>query len=133
MIQLLKAAKRLPPLRPCFLRPAGRDRYLQRRGTPESSALCFTDAKVGKTKKQTAHKYENSITCNSTWVDGLHGIGLGQSARSQGSGGGGPLPKIGYGLCERSKLLHGAINCATADLPGSNLERYRSPRHSKKF
>jgi len=33
----------------CLVCPAGRDPFLQRRGTPESSALCFTHAKVGRT------------------------------------------------------------------------------------
>ena len=40
----------LPPLRYCLVRPKGRVVSLQRRGIPESSALCFTHAKVGRTK-----------------------------------------------------------------------------------
>ena len=33
----------------CLMRPAGRDRCLQRRGTPERSALVFTHTKVRRT------------------------------------------------------------------------------------
>ena len=46
------------------------------------------------------HKYKNSPIWNSSWGYALHGIGLGQSARSQESRGGSPLPKIGHGLCQ---------------------------------
>jgi len=44
------AVERLPPLRNCLVRPAGRALYLQRRGMSERSTLRLTHANVGESK-----------------------------------------------------------------------------------